>query len=197
MEKECTDKRAAIIQAAMYLIAENGFHGAPTAMIAQQAEVGAGTIYRYFADKDELISAVHHDVEERINTVLQAHYPIHGTVRERLNYYYTGLIRYFLQHLVDFKFLGQFYNSPYGIALRRDKIFEASKQPTSTCEPIALLFEKGIEEGDIKNLPLAILFSLFFGTLTSIIRDHVQGFVVLDDELIQKTASVCWDALRA
>jgi AcrR family transcriptional regulator len=40
------DKREDIVWAAMELIAEHGFHGAPMAMIAERAGVGAGTIYR-------------------------------------------------------------------------------------------------------------------------------------------------------
>jgi AcrR family transcriptional regulator len=42
------DKRDEIIRAALELIAEQGFHGAPMAMIAVHDGVGAGTIYRYF-----------------------------------------------------------------------------------------------------------------------------------------------------
>ncbi|HLA27163.1 MAG TPA: helix-turn-helix domain-containing protein [Syntrophales bacterium] len=43
------DKRGEIIQAALELIAEQGFHGAPMALIADKAGVGAGTIYRGLA----------------------------------------------------------------------------------------------------------------------------------------------------
>jgi AcrR family transcriptional regulator len=55
MTSEKTDKRAALLEAALELFAENGFHGAPTSLIAERAGVGVGTIYRYFKDKDELI----------------------------------------------------------------------------------------------------------------------------------------------
>jgi len=50
------DKRDDIVRAALELIAENGFHGAPMAMIADKAGVGAGTIYRYFENKEVLIN---------------------------------------------------------------------------------------------------------------------------------------------
>jgi AcrR family transcriptional regulator len=39
----------------MELIALNGFHGAPMAMIAKQAKVAAGSIYRFFKSKDDLM----------------------------------------------------------------------------------------------------------------------------------------------
>ena len=54
-----TDKREDILRAALELIAEHGFHGAPMAMIAERAGVGAGTIYRYFENKDVLIAELY------------------------------------------------------------------------------------------------------------------------------------------
>ncbi|HEX9079899.1 MAG TPA: helix-turn-helix domain-containing protein, partial [Desulfuromonadaceae bacterium] len=39
------DKRKEILRATLELIAEQGFHGAPMAMIAEKAGVAAGTIY--------------------------------------------------------------------------------------------------------------------------------------------------------
>ena len=54
MEK--SDKRCAIIRATLDLVAEQGFHGAPMAAVAERAGVAAGTIYRYFESKDLLIT---------------------------------------------------------------------------------------------------------------------------------------------
>ena len=75
MEKENIDKRTGDPQAAMELIAENGFHGSPTSMIAARACVGTGTIYRYFADKDKLIWEVFNEVEGRLKQTLMTDHP--------------------------------------------------------------------------------------------------------------------------
>ena len=63
---ENTDKRMAVIQAAMELIAENGFHGTPMSGIAKRAGVAAGTIYHYFESKDALIEATYALLEEQL-----------------------------------------------------------------------------------------------------------------------------------
>jgi AcrR family transcriptional regulator len=47
------EKRSAILQAAVGEIAEAGL-GAPTAKIAKRAGVAAGTLFLYFANKEEL-----------------------------------------------------------------------------------------------------------------------------------------------
>ena len=54
-KKSESDKRTAILNAALNLFAENGFHGAPALQIAEKAGVGVGSLYRYFKDKEDLI----------------------------------------------------------------------------------------------------------------------------------------------
>jgi AcrR family transcriptional regulator len=189
------DKRTSILRAAMTLIARNGFHGSPTAMIAAEAGVGAGTLYRYFADKDALIVAVHREVETRLNEWLQKDYPFGQSIRRRLDHYFIGLLRFFIDHPLEFKFLGQFYDSPYGVELRRDKIF-SKPVGDAGCETIRGLLEQGVAEGIIKDLPLVLLFALFIGALTSAVRDHTHGFIDLHDGLQRRLADAFWDAIR-
>lgn len=195
MNSQNIDKRSAILKSAMELIAENGFHGSPMAMIAGKAGVGAGTIYRYFADKDVLIHEIFKHIEARLNNRLAEKYPADRSVRERLYHYYTGLSRFFIDNPLEFKFLGQFYDSPYGVALRRDKIFSQSNNDHGN-ETIKSLFEQGIAEGVIKDLPIVILFAIFIGSLISVSRDHILGFIELDDRLTRQVADACWDAIK-
>lgn len=47
-----------IIDAAVKVIAENGYHGSQVAKIAKQAGVADGTIYLYFKNKDDILVSV-------------------------------------------------------------------------------------------------------------------------------------------
>jgi AcrR family transcriptional regulator len=195
MNTTSPDKRTKILAAAMQLIAKNGFHGAPTAMIAAEAGVGTGTLYRYFADKDALIIEIQRDIESRLHQRLQDDYPLGAPIRQRLDHYYIGLIRFFIDQPLEFKFLGQFYDSPYGVELRRDKIF-SKPAGDSGCETIRSLLVRGTEEGIIKDFPLVLLFALFIGPLTAAVRDHILGFIDLEDGLQHQLADAFWDAIR-
>ncbi|MCJ7500817.1 TetR/AcrR family transcriptional regulator, partial [bacterium] len=62
MSRSGEDKRQAIMEAALDLFVELGFHGAPTSLIAKRAGVGVGTIYRYFQSKEELIHRIYDDL---------------------------------------------------------------------------------------------------------------------------------------
>ena len=43
---------------------------------------------------------------------------------------------------------------------------------------------------------MAILFALAFGPLKAIARDHILGFVTLDDAMINRVMEACWDGIR-
>ena len=58
-----TNKRAAILEATLALISEHGFHGTAMSMIADRADVGAGTIYRYFESKEDLITQLYLEIK--------------------------------------------------------------------------------------------------------------------------------------
>ena len=55
MQAKANDKRARILQAAVKVFAERGFHTATVAEIARAAGVADGTIYLYFKSKDDLL----------------------------------------------------------------------------------------------------------------------------------------------
>jgi len=82
-DKNKTTKTFTILSAALILIAENGFHHTPVSLIAKKAGVGAGTIYRYFRDKDELIHALFEHVEGRLRRAFMEKYDSEVSVRKK------------------------------------------------------------------------------------------------------------------
>ncbi len=187
-----TDKRDEVVKAALELIAEHGFHGAPMAMIAERAGVGAGTIYRYFENKDVMISELFQEVEDRSYPVIQQGYIAEKPIRERFLHLCTSLLHYFIENPLDFKFLEQFFNSPYGVEHRRDKIMGKK----AGCDVFRELFDDGISQQVMKDLPIVILFDLAFGPILAVARDHILGFIALDEVLITWTVEACWDGVR-
>ena len=186
-----SEKRRAIIEAMVQVVADCGFHGAPVALVADRAAVGAGTIYRYFADKDALIAACYESVEARTLDAVWEGYHEDGTIRERLIHVTTRMIRHFIDHQSDYRFVQHFHDSPYGAEHRREMMFGDEAKNF-----IRQLFDEGKEGGILKDLPLPILFGLTFGPVVTICREHHLGFVRLDERLIAEIADACWDASR-
>jgi len=190
MEKK--DKHDDIVRASLELIAEQGFHGVPMSMIAKKAGVGAGTIYRYFKSKDALITELHQELEAKISASLRQGYSVEQPLKERFLYLNRELLRYFIAHPLHFRYMEQYFNSPYGISLHRDRLLGRSGNHDILMD----IFAEGIEQQVLKELPKAALFSLAFGPLISLMRDHILGFVNLDEKLIKQATEACWDGIR-
>ena len=117
-----SDKRSKIVRAGLELIVEHGFQGATMSMIAARAGVAAGTSYLYFESKDVLIKELYREIEEKIRAFLQEGYSTEMPFREQFLHLGTKLLQYFIDNHLDFRYVEQFHNSPYGVACRRDEI---------------------------------------------------------------------------
>ncbi len=185
-------KRGQITRSALELIAERGFHNAPVAKIAEMAGVAVGTIYRYFESKDILITELHRELENKIMEVLQDGYPLGKPVRKRFLYMIRELLRYFLAQPLHFRYLEQYCNSPYGLSVHRDVLGGKS----GTHNILMDIFDEGIEQQVLKELPKPVLCSLAFGPMIPLMRDHILGLIILDEVLIKQITEACWDAIK-
>ena len=188
------EKRDAILQAAMELIAEHGFHEAPMSMIADKAGVGTGTIYSYFENKDVLIQHLFSELRERIMAHLHEGYSAERSLHERYIHLKTKLIKYCIENPMHFRFMEQYMNSPYGVTVRREKLFRESIDESDIFQT---LFDQGVAQKILKDFPLPVYFALSFGPMLSLTRDHVLGFITLDEKMIDDFVEACWEGIKA
>jgi AcrR family transcriptional regulator len=92
-----------ILAAAAGLFATHRFHEARMEDIAAAAEVGKGTLYRYFKDKDELYLALLERAAEAMLAKLDVAVQQPGSYREKLVAVVASLLEYFEEqpHLLD------------------------------------------------------------------------------------------------
>lgn len=64
--------RQALIEAGYHVMAEKGIDAATMSEIAERADVGAGTVYNYFASKDDLATRVMEQVMDRLAQRIEA-----------------------------------------------------------------------------------------------------------------------------
>jgi AcrR family transcriptional regulator len=186
-----SDKRSAILETTLDLISRRGFHNTPMSALAKESGVSTGIIYHYFAGKEELILELYKEIKHNmIRAVLEGHSE-QAPHRERFLLWWRQLIRYYIDHQKEAKFLEQFENSPY-YNPKLQEIFAGELLPF-----IDSFFVRGIQEGVLKNIPLEISAELSFGVAISLAKQHIRGAIKLDDEMIEAAANASWDALKA
>src|SRR5260370_10530690 len=85
------EKRTAILEAAVHEIAEVGL-GAPTAKIARRAGVAAGTLFTYFANKEELLNQLYLELKGEVYTRVNANFPHQGSLERRARHIWSSFL---------------------------------------------------------------------------------------------------------
>jgi AcrR family transcriptional regulator len=85
------EKRDAILASATDLVATLGT-GAPTAKIAKGAGLAEGTLFKYFASKDELLNQLYLEIKADLAGAMLESYPSKASLRQRSRHVWDSFI---------------------------------------------------------------------------------------------------------
>jgi AcrR family transcriptional regulator len=86
-----SEKSNAILQAAVHEIAKTGL-GAPTAKIARRAGIAAGTLFTYFANKEELLNELYLELKVEVYTRINANFPHNADLDLRVAHVWSSFL---------------------------------------------------------------------------------------------------------
>ncbi|SON51165.1 TetR/AcrR family transcriptional regulator [Vibrio tapetis] len=183
------DKREKILNATEAVLAEEGFQGISMQKIAKNAGVAAGTIYRYFEDKDHLLKEIRFRVTKRIADHLQANVSETMPIKERYQVMWLNLWNlardncFLLSNRVQYD------------SLPKPSSSEEWQQEREMFHKVELTFNEGKESGLFKPLDNRILFGLSLEVGVTLARKHSLGIIHIDDETLDAAIAASWDAI--
>src|SRR5690349_19739986 len=107
------DKREAIMAAALELFVERGYFGTAVPEIAEKAGVGAGTIYRYFENKEALVNALYRHEKEAFAQKVLADFPKTPIARELFRTMWNRMAKFAVENPAPFIFLELHHHASY------------------------------------------------------------------------------------
>ncbi len=184
--KNAEAKRDAILQAALRLFAEQGFHGTAVPEVSAAAGVGAGTIYRYFENKEALVNSVYCHAKRQMAAYLLDDFNYTASRRDQFHQFWERLTRFAQDHPVAFKFLELQDHAPY--------LDEASKKlELSVLMPIWNFCEQAKAEGVSRNIPQEALIAMMWGAFAGVIKAQHLGYLKDPQAALREAENVCWD----
>ncbi len=184
-----SDKRLQILAAAELIISESGLHGLSMQKVAKQAQVAAGTIYRYFDDKEHLISELRLHVTERVATAVQAGVDDSLTLKEQYRTMYLNIWGLASNNTKMLRNRLQYESSPLGESAayrEQERIMFAT---------IDRMFNTGKEQGIFKPLDNEVLSALSLETSVTLARKHAFRYYQLDEAALDSAIEASWDAI--
>lgn len=182
-------KRERILRATLKLITDNGFHGTPVSLIASEAGVGAGTIYRYFVSKEAIINELYDGIQKELHAATLANIPADVSVRDEFYLKWRNILRYHLDHPFEAKFLEQFAASPF----ISPTLTEEKNQRNSH---LKVLIARGVDSGTIREMQYHTIAVLMWGTIHQLHQLQYSGVQPVTEALINEVFEVVWDGMR-
>lgn len=165
VEPRKREKYMAIIDAALEVFAEYGYHNCQVSKIARRAGIADGTIYLYFANKGDVLVSVYREKMNDFISQLRAVLQRHATALEKL----SALVDFHFNHLEKNPSLANFIQ----IQLRQS---DASIR-AGIAEPlkhyyqlIETLIDDGKQEGIInRQIKTKVAREVIFGSMDEIV----------------------------
>ena len=187
--EQVEDKRTAILEAALKLIAENGFHGTAMSKVAKEARVSAGIIYHYFDSKDDLIDDLYRTVKRKSAHIVLENYDPSQPLRAQIRQIWEDTFKYCLRHPQEVIFMEQYKTSPYYRT-------EVEADVSQYFAPIISCIERARQEMIIKDLPQSVIATLTLDVASSLAQKQSAGLINLTDELVEQIIDALWEAIR-
>lgn len=182
-------KKARILRATLRLITENGFHGTPVSMIARMADVGAGTIYRYFANKEALINELYDQLNQDLHEATLKDLPPDLSVRDEFYHKWRNILTYFLDNPTEAAFLEQYATSPF----ISPKVTAENHRRNAHLKELR---SRGIETGVLKEVAYDTLVVYMWGTVLQLRRQKETRALVITEAFIDEIFSIFWEGIR-
>lgn len=170
--------RTKLLDAALAVFTEMGVDAASIEKITEKADVGKGTFYRHFADKQQLLQALIEEAIEKLNVQIADSTDVSDSLEKRLERLFDEHVEFFLQHTQQYILLlqGRMFIKP-----GRDSTgdIEASyvRYLETIEQQVAPFLPVGIEAVKIRGLSCAIagfVFGFFSFGMIGLSRQQIQ-----------------------
>lgn len=187
--QKIADKREAILAAALDLFAERGFHGTAVPLVAERAKVGAGTIYRYFASKEELVNALFRLQKASLGQALMRGFPFDAPAREQFHSFWKRAAAFAKSHPQALRFLELHHHQDYLDA-------ESRQIELRVLTPAHAFFELARRNQVMKPFPSDLLMAVVWGSFVGLVKASWAGHLELTAKVLDQAERCCWEAIR-
>lgn len=185
------EKNKLIIETALKLFVENGFHGTATSKIAQESGIANGTLFNYFSTKEILIVSIYNTVVKKMDDFIMESIESNSVSKESFRLLFIASVKWNLENRMEFQYLQQFNNSPYS----KNAITRVLNQEE---HPLYNLIQNGINLVLVKPIEVGLVFSLFTAQINGLYYYLITNNIAKNEsmELIEETFELLWEMIK-
>jgi AcrR family transcriptional regulator len=165
------DRRSAILSAAIRVIASEGL-GAPTALIAKEADVSNGSLFTYFETKADLLNQLYIEIKTEAAVAAMDGLPLKAGIRKQALHMWSNSLNWATARPEKRRALAH-------LAVSGDITPASRRAGHQAMAGVASLIEQSRENGPLRKAPLefvvAIMNALTGATIDFMIRDKANA----------------------
>jgi AcrR family transcriptional regulator len=184
------DTREALLDAALQVMSERGFHGTSVPELAQRAGVGAATMYRHFESKEALVNALYVRTKRQLASLLWDGFPPDLPPRKALREVWVRMARAAVRDSAALVFLEMHHHASY---LTPESVAECE---SLVMGPLEGIVRAGQAQGLIRAGEPSFLLSFLWGAFLGILKPGLDRDGKADEKRLLEGEELAWAAIR-
>jgi TetR/AcrR family transcriptional regulator, repressor of fatR-cypB operon len=184
------DTREALLDAALEVMSERGFHGTSVPELAERAGVGAATMYRHFESKEALANALYVRAKRQLASLLWDGFPHGLSPRKALHEVWVRMARAAVRNGATLVFLEMHHHASY-----------LAPESMAACEtlvmgPLEDIVRAGQAQGLIRAGEPSFLLSFLWGAFLGLLKPAMERDGKVDERRLLEGEELAWAAIR-
>ncbi|TWT80090.1 Fatty acid metabolism regulator protein [Planctomycetes bacterium CA13] len=161
--------REGIYEAVVEVLTEHGLDGLTMDRVAAQAGVGKASLYKYFANKQEMLRFVHAKAIEPVTAAVQTHLKSDIPADQKLR----AILRTWFEHLGEHQVLFNLFCNDFGVEglLKSEELTEQER----ALQDISNVLEEGVRSSVFRKVDTARTSLLIFGAVRQLVEQQLAN----------------------
>jgi AcrR family transcriptional regulator len=185
-------KRDDILNATLELINEEGLQSVTFQKIFKRANVGSGTLYNYFKNKDEIIGEL---FIQSINILESYELPENYESMELIEKFNT-VINIFINFMKNYEKEYLFAENFSDYHIIKDRNMISTDEYYGVLKEFHSIIEMGQEKGIFRKMDVALSIQILSGIISTPYKGSIHGKYEFDDNCKNEIRLSCWKALQ-
>jgi AcrR family transcriptional regulator len=181
----------AVLETTLSLIIEKELQATSMSLIAKKSGVSTGSIYHYFASKEDIINELYKAIVTFNGEAVLKNLNTDEPVKVRLERAWEQMIRLSLEYPQGFQFIEQYSFSPY--------IYDEVKKEAYVggwCGPLEKLYTEAVAEGLFVDMAPALMVQMHYGSIVYVVKGFLNKHLAVTDEDIIRMIQSLWNSVK-
>ncbi|MFC1541850.1 TetR/AcrR family transcriptional regulator [Candidatus Latescibacterota bacterium] len=170
-ERQKAMHRREIMDAAIKVFAEKGYHEATLEEISQEAEFSKGALYLYFSNKEDIMTSILDEVFEGLSIFLNNIIAGEKRFRDELTEIFKGIGEEIFKH-EDVFFVISAQQARFFKNFSDEKRQKLMEKHIKFWEDYRKRVKKAIDYGELRDIPVEGIVGMIHGSLDSMMQSH-------------------------